>query len=108
MCALLFQFIVGHALADFVLQSDAMAVYKSRHMKHEHNGFPPWYYWLTSHALIHGGVVYLITGSCILGIIETGVHWLIDLCKCEHKISLHTDQLLHIICKLAYTYYLIM
>jgi len=105
--ALLFQFLVGHALSDFVLQQQTMAISKSRHAeihKTAVKGFPDWYYWLGSHALIHGGAVFLISGSLLLGLIETVVHFIIDFCKCEQWIGLHLDQSLHILCKLAYVY----
>ncbi len=102
---LFFQLLVGHALADFVLQSDAMGRGKNRHNnipKDADSSFPRWYYWLSAHALIHGGIVYLLTGSLALGLIETFAHGLIDFAKCEGKIGLNTDQALHIACKIAY------
>ena len=52
--------------------------------------------------VIHGGIVYLLTGSLALGLIETFAHGLIDFAKCEGKIGLNTDQALHIACKIAY------
>ncbi len=107
--ALLFQLIVGHALSDFALQRQVMAIAKSRHAD-IHNtsgkGFPPWYYWLLAHALIHGGAVYLVTGSAVLGAIETLLHSIIDFSKCENWINFHQDQALHLICKLAYCYFI--
>jgi hypothetical protein len=104
---LLFKFIIGHALADFVLQGDTMALFKNRNYHspeglEKRPGFPPWYYWLTSHTLIHGGVVFLISGSWVLGLVETSLHWLIDFAKCERWINFHQDQALHIACKLVY------
>ena len=107
MIALFFQFLVGHALGDYVFQRDIMATSKSRHAKiHEtaSSGFPGWYYWLSSHALVHGGLVFLISGSWVLGVIETLLHFVIDFSKCEHWISLNVDQLLHILCKIAYIF----
>ena len=104
---LLFQFLVGHALGDYVFQRDIMAKSKSRHAeiyKTASSGFPGWYYWLFSHALVHGGAVFLISGSALLGIIETVLHMIIDFGKCEHWFSIHTDQALHLLCKLAYVY----
>ena len=104
---LFFQFLVGHALGDYVFQRDIMAKSKSRHaeiFKSVSTGFPAWYYWLISHALVHGGIVFLITGSALLGAIETVLHTIIDYCKCEHWINLNVDQALHILCKLAYIY----
>ena len=105
--SLFFQFLVGHALGDYVFQRDIMARSKSRHAdiyKTAGPGFPGWYYWLLAHALVHGGAVFLISGSALLGIIETVLHTIIDYCKCEHWISLHLDQVLHILCKIAYVY----
>jgi hypothetical protein len=93
--------IVGHALADFVLQSTSMAIGKSRH-HHGAPGEPPWYYWLTSHALMHGGVVGLIAGSAVLGVAEFVAHWLIDFGKCERLYGFNTDQAFHLICKLVW------
>jgi len=105
--SLFFQFLVGHALGDYVFQRDIMARSKSRHAeiyKTAGPGFPGWYYWLLAHALVHGGAVFLISGSALLGIIETVLHTIIDYCKCEHWIGLHFDQALHILCKVAYVY----
>jgi hypothetical protein len=105
--SLFFQFLVGHALGDYVFQRDIMATSKSRHAevyKTAGPGFPGWYYWLFSHALVHGGLVFLISGSALLGIIETVLHTIIDYSKCEHWIGLHFDQVLHLLCKVAYIY----
>jgi hypothetical protein len=104
---LFFQLLVGHALGDYVFQRDIMAKSKSRHadiFQSAGPGFPAWYYWLISHALVHGGIVFLITGSVLLGLIETVLHTIIDFFKCEHWFNLHVDQVLHILCKLAYIY----
>jgi len=102
----LFFLLVGHAVADFALQSDAMAKGKNRNRKIDLTKIPPeqkvmtvWPYWLTSHALIHGGVVALITGIWWLGLLEAGIHWCIDFAKCENWTGIHTDQGLHIACK---------
>lgn len=103
----LFMLFFGHALADFVLQPDAMGYGKNRNDKihdNEHSLFPVWYYWLTAHALVHGGVVYMITNSLLLGVLETVIHWITDFAKCEGWISLHQDQGIHLGCKVAYTF----
>ncbi len=102
---LFFQLLVGHVVGDYVLQSSIMAKSKSRHaeiFKTASSRFPPWYYWLLAHSLVHGGMVYLITGSLMLGLIETALHSVIDYCKCERWINIHVDQSLHILCKLGY------
>lgn len=106
----LFILIFGHALADFVLQPDAMGYGKNRNDKihdKEHSLFPVWWYWLTAHAMVHGGVVYLITDSLLLGVIESVIHWVTDFAKCEGWIGMHQDQAIHIGCKVAYAFVLL-
>jgi hypothetical protein len=108
--SLFFQFLIAHAVADFALQGDAMGAGKNRHhtIHTNKNGhFPPWYYWLLAHSLIHGGAVYLVTGSMILGMVETVLHALIDFAKCEDWINIHVDQTLHILCKVGYCVFLL-
>ena len=102
---LLWWLIVGHALADFVLQSSTMAMGKSRHHRGA-PGEPPWYYWLGAHALMHGGAVTLVTGSAGLGIAESVAHGLIDFGKCEHAYGFNTDQAFHLVCKLVWIWIL--
>lgn len=102
---LLILLIIGHAVGDYVLQSGAMSSAKSRHSRyHQERGedFPAWYYWLTAHALTHAGIVYIITGSTLFLFLELINHWLVDYCKCENKISLNQDQMLHISFKVLY------
>lgn len=103
-----FLLLCGHALADFVLQPAIMGYGKNRNRQTpvaDAANLPPWYYWLSAHALIHGGLVNLITGSFILGILESATHWLIDFAKCEKWISMRTDQAFHVLLKLAYALY---
>ncbi len=97
--AVLWWLLVGHAVADFALQIDSMARGKNRHRKPEQTVWP---YWLTSHALIHGGAVALATGVPALGALEAVSHWLIDFGKCENWYGIHTDQALHVWCKVAW------
>lgn len=108
----LFLLFFGHALADFVLQPQAMGYGKNRNDKiHdiEHSLFPNWWYWLSAHALVHGGVVYLICAllldaryALLLALTETVAHWLIDFAKCESRITVHQDQALHLGLKVIY------
>jgi hypothetical protein len=105
-----FELLVAHALADFALQGEAMGSGKNRHNKiHDNAGkhFPAWQYWLTAHSLVHGGAVYLVTGSLLLGVVETVLHSLIDFCKCEGWINFHVDQGLHVACKIGYCVFLL-
>ena len=102
-----FWLLVGHAVADFWAQSDALAQMKNRNRPNTR--VPPgqkpqtmWPYALTAHALMHGGVVALITGNVWLGIAETVAHWLIDFGKCENWYGIHEDQTMHVGCKLVW------
>ncbi|HEY3788243.1 MAG TPA: DUF3307 domain-containing protein [Urbifossiella sp.] len=107
---MLFFLLAGHALMDYSLQTDPMAVCKCRRANHPLQQAVPWYYWLTSHALLHGAAVGIIvhwfTGDWNLAIgfaiVETAIHWVIDFGKCEKIYNIHVDQALHIICKVAW------
>ena len=106
---LIYQFVLAHVVCDFVLQSSSMARGKNRHIhidrkeggSHSHVFWP---YWLTAHSFVHGGAVWLITGSVILGLTETCLHWIIDFAKCERWTNIHIDQSLHLACKAMYLF----
>ncbi len=106
--AVFFALLVGHAIADFPLQAGPMATEKCRRSPSDLQRSVPWYYWLSAHALIHGGAVYLITHSLTLGLLETIVHWIIDFAKCEDWTNIHIDQLLHVACKLVWCLLLVL
>ena len=103
---MIFWLFVSHAICDFTFQTESMARGKNRHRKTEPppgaTYQPSWGYWLTAHALIHGGGVALATGRIDLGIAESVCHWLIDFCKCENFYGIHTDQFLHCFCKIIW------
>ncbi|MEN8720490.1 MAG: DUF3307 domain-containing protein [Oceanococcaceae bacterium] len=98
-----FWLLVGHAVGDFALQSDWMAIYKSRHNKDVKvlSNAPGliWIHVLGSHCSVHAGAVALATGSIVLGILEFIAHFAIDFCKSEGWFGFHTDQFLHLGCK---------
>lgn len=109
-----------HALADFALQSDVMAKGKNRHndakqlfhwvhvLDRDPKDFKKcWFYWLSAHALIQGGLIFLIFGNIWIALIEIFTHFLIDFTKCENKLTPHQDQLLHFFFKIVYTIILI-
>lgn len=105
----LFALLMGHAIADFGLQSDAMAKGKNRNRPVDMSIVPPgqkyqvtWFYWLTAHSLIHGAAVGIVTGSFIYALVETVMHWLIDFGKCESWYGIHEDQVAHFLCKVVY------
>lgn len=95
----LFMLIAGHAVADYPLQGEFLALGKSRAKP---SPFIPWYQALGAHALIHGGMVALITGIWWLGLLEAVCHAVIDDSKCTGKIGFNTDQTLHIGCKIVW------
>ena len=102
-----FALLIGHSLGDHPLQGEYLALYKNRSNKPGpaiNNGDPSsvWVHCLTAHALIHAGIVWAITSSPILGVIELCLHWIIDFIKGENKITLHVDQTLHLLCKVGY------
>jgi hypothetical protein len=108
--ALLFFLLAAHGLMDYSLQNDSMAVCKCRKSTAPLAASVKWYYWLTSHAMIHGaavGVIFRWVGFdwnvvAELATAESVVHWAIDYGKCEKWYSLHIDQALHIVCKFAW------
>ena len=98
--------VAGHAFGDFPLQGDTMAEGKNRHNDPALHGVN-WWYWMGAHAIVHGGIVGLITGSTLLGLAEAVAHFLIDYGKCEDWYGIHTDQLLHLGCKLVWALLLV-
>lgn len=99
MIELFWWLVVGHFVADYTFQSDFVAKFKSRLNSLE---AVPWYYVLASHALTHAAVVGLLTGSALLSVMEAVVHFFIDWAKCEGTTSIHTDQCLHVVCKVVW------
>ena len=94
--------VIGHAFADFVFQNDFMGRNKNRHLS-KTAGSPGWVYVLSGHALIHGSMVWLFTGSIWLCLAETAAHWIIDFGKCEGWYEANHDQAMHIACKALWT-----
>lgn len=88
-----------HAVCDYPLQGDFLA--KAKNHKTPIPGVP-WSTALSSHALIHGGGVWLVTGSWILLVVEFVAHTLIDFAKSDGRLTFNQDQSLHIACKVGY------
>lgn len=96
---MLFLLVVAHFLADYPLQGPFLSEAKNRHTA---VGKLFWPHALTAHAMIHAGFVAIITGSIVLGLAEAVVHALTDFAKCESRISLNVDQLIHVGCKVLW------
>ncbi len=100
-----FWLLCGHAVADFALQSDAMAKGKNRHRKTEPppgaKYQPTWYFWLTAHSLVHAAAVALVL-DWRFGVAEFVAHWIIDFGKCENWYGVNADQTFHVALKLGW------
>ncbi len=103
---LVFWLLVGHSVCDYPLQTEWMVRSKVRRaVQPSSSSRRPdliWLHVLSSHALIHGGAVALITQNMGLGLAETAAHWVIDFGKGERWYGFHTDQFLHLGCKLLW------
>jgi len=105
--ALFFALVIGHMLGDFPMQGEYLALGKVRsYWKSEEApvqmGKGMWLYCLTAHSLIQAGIVWLISGSLVLGIAELVLHWLTDLAKGEGWFNFATDQVLHLVAKIVF------
>ena len=104
---LFFLLICGHALGDFSLQNQWVALNKERRRGDtpEPDTVPSgakvtiWPYLLTAHSLHHGFLVFVITQSGALAVAETAVHWVSDFGKGEAWYGFHFDQSIHILSK---------
>ena len=105
-----------HALADFSLQSDAMA--QGKNFKQEAINYNKWvdglgrdpklfkkcwFWWLSAHALIQGGLLWIFFNNYWLFAIEAVSHFTLDLTKCAEKTNPHQDQAAHIGLRVVYT-----
>ena len=105
--------IMAHAIADFALQSPTMAKKKVRNndiadanecgWKFRGGKYQlTWFYWLSAHAIIHGAVLYILTGYIWIALLECFFHFIIDCMKCEGLTDIHKDQGLHLLTKILY------
>ncbi len=105
MITIFYVLVFFHCLADYPLQGDFLS--KAKNHKNPISGVP-WYQALGAHAIIHGGFVGIITGSTLLGLMETAAHWHIDYRKNAGELTYNQDQALHILCKLVWVTFLTM
>ena len=91
--------IAGHAFADYPLGGDFLSQGKNTNFP---DNEAKWYHVLTTHSAMHGGIVFFITTSPVLGVSEFVIHWITDCFKYFRKISVNIDQEIHIGCKLLW------
>jgi hypothetical protein len=84
--------IMVHALTDIALQSVEF-------IKMRHPDTKCWYYFMSSHALINGLGVYLVTGNICVGCAEVVTHFILDTLKITKRISIHADAIGHVLSK---------
>jgi hypothetical protein len=90
----------GHALCDYSsIQGDFLA--RGKNHKAPIPDIPFWQC-LVAHALIHAGMVYLITKSLPFALAELVIHALTDYAKCDGRITFNQDQAIHYTCKLLW------
>ena len=93
--------VFSHALGDYPLQNDFMA--RGKNWNTPVPGVP-WYHLLGAHSIIHGGLTGMVTGSLLIGVLETIMHFVIDSLKNRGITSTHSDQALHIACKVVWAF----
>ena len=99
--SLSFLLIAGHAVADYVLQTDRMERYK--HPQQPRRAYlGPWWWWLLAHSLVNGIMVSLLTQNWWLGLLETKLHFWVDYAKMRHWVSTNEDQSIHVLSKLVW------
>ena len=103
----LYWLLIGHAVADYALQSDGMVKRKSPEWP-QVESYGPWWWTMLAHSAINGSFVSLLTGNIAYGMVETVLHFLLDWAKCLGKINAVEDQAGHILSKVliagAYTF----
>lgn len=105
-----FQLLMAHAVTDFALQTEFIALSKSRYTTPKYldkDHLPMWPYTLTAHALINAAGVWLVTRRFDLALWELIIHCLVDFIKCEKLLNLHYDQLLHVCSKFLFAFFML-
>ena len=92
---------IGHAVADYPLQGDWLSKAKNPTLVLV-PGESIWQLALLSHASIHAGAVWLITGSWWLASAEFVAHTAIDYGKMRGHYGYNFDQMLHYLCKVLW------
>jgi hypothetical protein len=92
--------LVGHAVADYSMQTEWMARAKKPGFTFE--GESVWPGVLACHAAVHAGAVSLVTGSWLLGGCEFVAHVFIDYARGRGRLGYNADQFAHVCCKVVW------
>lgn len=96
---LLFALLIGHALADYALQTSFISKAKCPCFWEGKGTQWNWVVVLAAHSLIHAGMVWIVTGMMWIALVELTLHFMIDKLKCDERFGFRTDQGLHVLCK---------
>lgn len=91
---LLYELLIAHAVTDYALQGAWMAEQKQAAFSGN------WAIILLAHSIVNGGGVYVVTGSVALGVVETLLHFIIDLVG----LGMYCDQAVHLVTKVVYAF----
>lgn len=92
--------LIGHAIADYPLQSEWVA--RAKQPGFTFDGEAIWPSVLACHAGIHAGAVKLVTGSWLLAGLEFVAHAGIDYSRGRGLLSYNGDQAAHVGCKIVW------
>ncbi len=105
---ILFMLLFLHFLGDFTFQTESMAKGKNRHRKPDYipkgqKFKKTWFYWLSAHAFIQGGLIYIFFPIIWIVLFEVIMHFILDFLKCENITNPHIDQFFHFLLRIIYS-----
>ena len=92
--------LIGHAIADYALQTEWLA--RAKQPGGTFEGEVIWPGVLACHAGIHAGAVKLATGSWLLAGLEFAAHGAIDYARGRGRLGFNADQAAHVGCKVLW------
>lgn len=104
-----FWLLVAHAFGDIVFQSGHISRGKDHIQGTFTESWMSWAWLMSTHCLINGALVAIVTGSVVLGVAEMLCHGIIDIGKNERvNYGFVIDQVLHVLCKYLWALLLIL
>jgi hypothetical protein len=92
--------LIGHAIADYALQTEWLA--RAKQPGGTFEGEIIWPGVLACHAGIHAGAVKIATGSWLLAGLEFAAHATIDYARGRGLMGFNADQAAHVGCKVLW------